>query len=187
MSLDRPKRLCSAPAVSEQALTKKTVAVVVLLVVIGVMALGAGGLWYVGARLTRFVTEPKWGLEAVPRRDVFRVFGVRLPAGAGELVSRSSGFQTPFLEALVRLPDGGEEAFLEMNRLWVSAEPPEPNPDAEDELLVLVPGAQRLTPVGLEGLVDLTTGDGGFVSLYRHAVLFTVDGAKWLYLVAAGT
>ena len=171
---------------SEEALTKKTVAVVAL-VVIAVVALGAGGLLYVGARLTHFVTEPKWGTEAVPRRDVFRVFAVRLPPGAGELVSRSSGFQAPFLEALVRLPDGGDAAFLEANRLRVSAEPPEPNPDAEDELLALVPEAQHLTSVGLEGLVDLTTGDGGFVSLYRHAVLFTVDGAKWLYLVAAGT
>lgn len=171
---------------SEEALTKKTVAVV-LLVVIAVVALFAGGLLYVGARLTHFVTEPKWGPEAVPRRDVFRVFGVRLPPGAGELVSRSSGFQAPFLEALVRLPDGGDEAFLEANRLRVSAEPPEPNPDAEDELLALVPEARHLTSVGLEGLVDLATGDGGFVSLYRHAVLFTVDGAKWLYLVAAGT
>jgi hypothetical protein len=172
--------------VSEQALTKKTLAVV-LLGVLGLLGLGAAGLLYVGSRLTQFVTEPTWGPDAVPRRDLSRVFGVRLPPGATAVVSRSSGFQDPFLEALARLPDGGAEAFLETNGLRVSAEAAEQNPDAEDELRVLVPQAQHITAVGLEGLADLTTGDAGAVALYRHAVLFTVDGASWVYLVAVGT
>jgi len=164
----------------------KTVAAVVA-AVLGLLALGSAGLLYVGTRVTAFVTEPRWSADAVPRRDVYRVFGVRLPEKVLEYRSRSAGFQDPLLEALVALPPQALPEFLERNGLKVSAEAPEPNPDAEEALRALRPDAQQVTAVGLEGLNDLLANDEGAVALYRHAVLFTVDSERWLYLVAFGT
>jgi hypothetical protein len=163
--------------------TKKTV-VLVLVGVAVLLALCAGGLFFVGKKVTSFVAEPQWTQDAVPQRDVHGVFGVRLPAGVSVYRSRSSGFQDPLLEALVELPPGGAAGFLESNRLTLTAEVPEP--DAEAQIRKLRPEAQVITSAGLEGLVDLTSDDGGFVELYRHAFLFTVDGVSWVYLVAVG-
>jgi hypothetical protein len=173
--------------VAERATSSaKTVAVVVA-AVLGFLALGSAGLLYVGTRVTAFVTEPRWSAEAVPRRDVYRVFGVRLPEKALEYRSRSAGFQDPLLEALVAIPPESLPEFLARNGLQVSAEAPEPNPDAEEELRALRPDAQHVSAVGLEGLKDLLANDEGAVALYRHAVLFTVDSERWLYLMAFGT
>jgi hypothetical protein len=149
--------------------------------------LAGGGLLWTASRVTSFFTEPTWGPDAVPKGEVTRTFGVRLPAPPLRYSSRNSGFQDPYLEALLLLPPGEEERFLSENGLRSSGEPGQDTSAAEDQLRTLAPGTGPLEVKALEGLKNLVAGDGGFVALYRFGALMRDGSSTWVYLVAFGT
>lgn len=149
--------------------------------------LAGGGLLWAASRVTSFFTEPTWRPDAVPRGEVAGTFGVRFAEAPLQYSSRNSGFQDPYLEALLLLPPGGEARFLALNGLRPSDEPGPDTGDAEDQLKALAPGTGTLEVKTLEGLKNLVAGDGGFVALYRTGALLRDGTSTWVYLVAFGT
>jgi hypothetical protein len=132
-----------------------------------------------------------WGVDAVSEADLPKVFGVHFPARPALVRSRMQGFQDAMYEGLVKLPPGGKAAFLSANGLTpsttLSVGLVGDVDAAKAELRVQQPGAAPITAQPLEGLADLEGPDGGYVELFRSAVLLEADGEAWVYLVAFST
>jgi len=176
------------PAMSSpEAPTSRRVWLTLLAGAVLTCGLAGGGLLWAASRVTSFFTEPTWGPDAVPRGEVTRTFGVRLGVPPLQYSSRNSGFQDPYLEAVLLLPPGAEAAFLEENGLKLSDEPGQDTTEAEDQVRTLAPATGALEVKTLEGLKNLVAGDGGFVALYRFGALLRDGKTTWVYLVALGT
>jgi hypothetical protein len=167
--------------------TSKRVWLTLLAAALATCGVAGGGLLWGASRVTTLLTEPTWTSDAVARSDLGRVFGVRLPDSPLQYSSRNSGFQDPYLEALLLLPPGGEARFLEVNGLTAAGTPAQDTAEAEDQVLSLAPDTGAIEAVGLEGLHPLQGADGGFVALFRHGALLRAGGATWVYLVAFGS
>lgn len=172
---------------SSEAPTSRRVWLVLLAGALLTCGVAGGGLLWAASRVGAFFTEPTWGPDAVPRAELVQTFGVRVRVTPLLYSSRNSGFQDPYLEALLLLPPGTEAAFLEENGLAPGTEQGPDTTAAEDQVRVLVPETGTLEVVPLEGFRNLLGGDGGFVALYRSGALLRGGGKTWVYLVALGT
>jgi hypothetical protein len=172
---------------SREAPTSRRTWVIVLSAALLTCGLAGGGLLWAASRVAGLFTEPTWRPDAIPQAELFRTFGVRLSTQPLRYVSRNSGFQDPYLEALILLPPEAASRFLAENGLTEGGSPAQDTGAAEDEVHALAPDTPELSAVGLDGFHHLQVGDGGFVALYRHGALLRAEGVTWVYLVAFGT
>lgn len=163
----------------------------VLWVLGGVASLGCLGTAALVALLVTSTTpllgsDGAWGPDAVPERELKRVFGCQLPAKPVHYSSRQLGFQDAFFEVVVQLPSGSAEAFLSSNGLSRG-----PAAVLDDEVRTLidatVPGSPALDAVQLQ-LPEAFTADGGPLNLHRNGELLEGPGGEtWVHLVAFET
>lgn len=171
----------------------------VVLAIVGVVVLGCLGTGALVVGVGTFAASQlggsgEWSEDAVPERELPRMFGVRLPVKPLYYRSRELGFQDGLWEVVVQLPPGSVEAFLGANKLERGAAPLPGVPAPEtymntgvDELIHSVdPATPALSPTPVT-LPDARQPDGGLRNLIRRAVLLEAPGVTWLYLEAFET
>jgi|APLak6261675434_1056106.scaffolds.fasta_scaffold00433_4 hypothetical protein len=150
--------------------------------------LGAGALaWFFVNAASSFGGSSEWSENAVPERDLFRLFQVRLPVKPLHYESRQLGFQDAYFEVLVQLPNGSAEAFLSSNQLRRSDTKQPVDLDLSERIRVLEPTTPALEATEFE-LRDDWTSDGGVVTLHRSGELIEgAGGIVWIHLTAFET
>ena len=120
-------------------------------------------------------------------RDLFGLDA--LPTEVLQTQQREGGFQDAFFDALLRIPKGSEEAFLNANGLERDAQENGTAPvdqfEARIRAIASPKGPMRVTP--LTGVRNAHLSDGGSLAEYRNASLLEFDDQLWLALEAFDT
>lgn len=161
---------------------------IILGVVGGLFTLGClitvGLVVVMGSALDSFGGDGQWNSFSIPQSTAPSMFGVTIPSGVMHYEVREQGFQDAMYEAVMELPPGTAEQFLEANHLERDGVGHVPD-DVLKEIRVSA-GAVTLTQTALE--VPEPDQDAGTAIDGRSAVLLEGEGGVvWLYLQAFET
>jgi len=168
----------------------RTLAIVTSVMLVALaLCFGAGAL--VVYRFSESI-DGNWSSAPVSSAKARDLFGIEvLPKVVLQTQQREGGFQDSFYDALVQVPLGSGEAFLEDNHLARDPEALGSFPGAVDQFeqrirdLAAPKGELRVVP--LTGVREAHLADGGSVVEYRNVLLLEFDDQLWVALVAFDT
>lgn len=130
--------------------------------------------------------SPQWSADAVPERELPRVFGVKLPVKPLTYQTRSLGFQDGLWDAVIQLPPGSAPSFVSANRLEVM-DGGSLDDDVREVIDANAPGTPALEVRTLT-LPAALLPDGGAINLHRSGFLLEGPGGEtWVHLSAFET